>query len=164
MSNRWGKIEARNLVLADLNERQMKWSDFISDSVQFKRFEDLDSQLRESALGPVCERVSAQNDLVPIIVYQEHGDIDRLYRDCVALNFFFQEWIRLWFVSCNSKGEFECCNPKSLFKNTFNIHIEDCFPEVLRGPIKAPNRVISKVSAAFVCAFCPQNRLFNSKI
>jgi hypothetical protein len=154
ISNRWGKMKARNLVLEDLNERKMKWSNFICDSVQFERFEEIDSRLQKSGLGPVCERISAQNDLIPIIVHQEHGDIDRLYGDCIVLNYFFQDWIRLWFISGKSKDEFECCNPKSPFKDAFKLHIEDCFPEVLRGPIKAPNRAIAKVT---FLSFCPHN-------
>jgi hypothetical protein len=88
-------------------------------------------------------------------VLQEHADINKLYRDSSVLNYFFQDWVRIWFSSGTRSDEFEFCNPKAPYKEVFKIHVANCSPDVVRGPIKAPNRVISKV--VFVSTF-PNHR------
>ena len=102
--------------------------------------------LEQCHLAPVCECVDdSSGKLTPITVLQPHADIDRLYRDCSVLNFFFQDWVRSWFPSYKIDN-FECCNPKAAYKDAFRIRVPDCIPDIVRGPIKSPNRVISKVA------------------
>lgn len=145
VSKRLGKAKAQRLVLADLYQRQSQWSDLIKDLDQIQKFEGIESLLLKSDLSPICEKLNRNHNLIAIDVFQEHADIDKLYCDCTVLNFFFQDWVRMWFTSGNLNHEFEYCNPKSPFKDIFKIQISDCFPEVLRGPIKSPNRSIAKV-------------------
>jgi hypothetical protein len=75
----------------------------------------------------------------------DNSDIGRLYRDCSVLNYFFQDWIRTWFPSGIRSDDFEFCNPKAAYRDAFKIRVANCFPDIVRGPMKAPNRVISKV-------------------
>jgi hypothetical protein len=144
---RLGKAKARKLVLQDLQLRQLQWSQIINNPVQSQKIEQIEVLMRRSNFAPVCENLSPENSLIPIQVLQPHSsiDIDQIFRDCTVLNFFFQDWVRMWFTSGKDKDEFEYCNPKSPHKDIFKLHIGDCFPEVLRGPIKSPNRAISKV-------------------
>jgi len=145
--NRIGRNSAQALVLADCRFRQNLWSNLLDNGQDVKQqITLLQSTINGGSLKSVCEPVKTKN-LVPRTVLQEHTDIDRLYRDCSLLNYFFQDWVRTWF----SGDQFEFCNPKAHYKKAFNIHVADCFPDIVRGPIKAPNRVISKV--AFVCTF-----------
>jgi hypothetical protein len=151
--NRIGRNKALALVLRDSTSRQAHWQDLIRNSPDFKQhITRLQSTLRSGSLAAVCEPVDPKTKkLVPSIVLQSHSDIDRLYRDCSVLNYFFQDWVRTWFPAGTRSDKFEFCNPEAPYNKVFNIHVADCFPDIVRGPIKAPNRVISKV--AFVSIF-----------
>jgi hypothetical protein len=121
--------------------------------IKEQHFNEQIKRLKETISGGSLAAVDEPLDpktkkLVPKTVLQAHADIDRLYRDCSVLNFFFQDWVRTWFRSDTSSNEFEFCNPKATYKDAFKIGVANCFPEVVRGPIKAPNRVISKVAFA----------------
>jgi hypothetical protein len=151
--NRTGRKRAQALVLKDSKNSQKHWSDLIDNKPDFKKeIERLHSTISRGSLAAVCERLDTKTkNLVPKAVLQPHADIDRLYCDCSVLNYFFQDWVRTWFPSGTRSDKFEFCNPEAPYKKVFNIHVADCFPDIVRGPIKAPNRVISKV--AFVSIF-----------
>ena len=148
--NRSGRNKARAKVLKDYTSRTKLWDDMKIKKQDFnKHVARLQSTSSGGSLAAVCERLDPKTKkLVPKTVLQAHADIDRLYRDCSVLNFFFQDWVRTWFRSDTSSDEFEFCNPKATYKDAFKIGVANCFPEVVRGPIKAPNRVISKVAFA----------------
>lgn len=150
--NRNGRNRAQALVLTDSKNSQKHWSDLIDNKPDFKKeIERVRSTISRGGLAAVCERLDTKTkNFVPRIVLQEHTDIDRLYRDCSVLNFFFQDWIRTWFSSGTRSDKFEFCNPKAPYKEAFKIHVANCFPDIVRGPIKAPNRVISKVALAIM--------------
>ena len=150
--NRTGRNRAQALVLKDSKNSQKHWSDLIDNKPDFKKeIERLHSTISRGSLAAVCEPLDTKTkNLVPRTVLQEHADIDRLYRDCSALNYFFQDWVRTWFPSGTRSDEFEFCNPKAPYKEAFKIRVANCFPDVVRGPIKAPNRVISKVALAIM--------------
>ncbi len=149
VAKRLGKVKAQKLVLNDLQMRQMQWSTIINNPHERQKFDSIESLLQSGSLSPICERLSREQNLIPIRVLQQHNDIDKLFRDCTVLNYFFQDWVRMWFTSGSAKNEFEYCNPKSQFNDIFKLHFKDCVCEVLRGPIKSPNRVISKVMFFF---------------
>ena len=154
--NRTGRNRAQAKVLEDYTSRTKLWSDMIKEhdfSEQIKRLKDTISR---GSLAAVCEPLDPKTKkLVPKTVLQPHADIDRLYCDCSALNYFFQDWVRTWFPSGTRSDEFEFCNPRAPYKEAFKIHVANCFPDIVRGPIKAPNRVISKVALAimFPCRY-----------
>ena len=122
---RLGKAKARKLVLQDLQLRQLQWSQIINNPVQSQKIEQIEVLLRKSNFATVCENLSPENSLIPIQVLQPHSsiDIDQIFRDCTVLNFFFQDWVRMWFTSGKDKDEFEYCNPKSQHKDIFKLHI-----------------------------------------
>jgi hypothetical protein len=153
-----GRSQARGLVRDDSKSRQTRWSNMMANNQDFQRqIELLNSTLSpkdNSSLAAVCESLNRKTGkLVPRTVLQDHADIERLYRDCSLLNYFFQDWVRTWFSpppppSATCSDEFEICNPIANYRSAFIIRVADCFPDVIRGPIKAPNRVISKVAFA----------------
>jgi len=147
--NRSGRNIAKALVLHDSTSRQKHWDDLILNNPNFKqKITELQSTInaQKGSLAEVSEPLDPKTkDLVPRIVLQEHADINKLYRDSSVLNYFFQDWVRIWFSSGTRSDEFEFCNPKAPYKEAFKIHVANCFPDIVRGPIKAPNRVISKV-------------------
>jgi hypothetical protein len=147
MLYRAGSRKARLLVLQDSINRQANWSKMLADIHGFKdQITGLQSIISRGSLAAVCEPLDSKNNFVPITVLQAHADLDTLYRDCSVLNFFFQDWVRTWFASGKSSDDFEFCNPKAYYKDVFMLRVPNCFPDVIRGPIKAPNRAISKVS------------------
>jgi hypothetical protein len=152
--NRAGRRKAQALVLQDCNSRQAQWNALLAGNLGFKeQIARLQLAVSCGSLAAVCEPLDSQNKLVPITVLQAHADIDRLYRDCAVLNFFFQDWVRTWFQSGSSSNDFEFCNPNAYYKDAFKLRVSDCFPDVVRGPIKAPNRVISKAICLFFSDF-----------
>jgi hypothetical protein len=150
VAKRLGTVKAQKSVLKDLQSRQTQWSEMISNPSERQKFDRIESLLQSGGLSAICEQLSRKQNLVPIRVVQQHNDIDKLFRDCTVLNFFFQDWVRLWFTSGGAKDEFEYCNPKSQFNEIFKLHFNDCTCEVLRGPIKSPKRTISKVLLFFI--------------
>jgi hypothetical protein len=144
---RAGRRKAQALVLQDSTSRQVLWSDLIHSNPDFKQqITRLQSTINSGSLAAVSERLDPKtNKLVPQTVLQAHADIDQLYRDCSVLNYFFQDWVRTWFPSGTRSHEFELCNPRAPYRDAFVIRVANCFPDIIRGPIKAPNRVISKV-------------------
>jgi hypothetical protein len=145
--NRIGRKKAQELVSKDSENSQECWKNMIDNNPNFrKQIVELKKTINGSSLVAVCEHLDPKTkNLVPRTVLQTHADIDRLYRDCSVLNYFFQDWVQAWFSSGTRSDEFEFCNPEAPYKEAFKIHVANCFPDVLRGPIKAPNRVISKV-------------------
>ena len=150
--NRAGRTKAQALVLRDSDSRQAHWSNLMANNQGFKeRIALLQSTINGGSLAPVCEPLDPKTSkMVPRIVVQAHADIDKLYRDCSVLNFFFQDWVRTWFPSGKSSDDFEFCNPKAHYRDAFKVRVANCFPDIVRGPIKAPNRVISKVMRQFI--------------
>jgi hypothetical protein len=148
--HRAGRNKAKALVLQDSSSRQQHWNTLIHNSPDFKQhITRLQSTITGGSLTAVCERLDpTTKNLVPRTVLQTHADINKLYRDCFVLNYFFQDWVRTWFPSCTRSDEFEVCNPKAPYRSVFNIRVDNCFPDIVRGPIKDPNRVISKVDFA----------------
>ena len=146
---RWLAIASFVIALVTSISALISARNWVSDGkyLQSIDIEQIEVLMRRSNFAPACENLSPENSLIPIQVLQPHSsiDIDQIFRDCTVLNFFFQDWVRMWFTSGKDKDEFEYCNPKSQHKDIFKLHIGDCFPEVLRGPIKSPNRAISKV-------------------
>jgi hypothetical protein len=148
---RAGRTKAQAIVLCDADSRQARWASLMAGHLGFEEHVSrLQAVISGGSLAPVCEMLDSDNKLVPITVLQAHADMDRLYRDCSLLNFFFQDWIRSWFPSGKSGSDLEFCNPNAYYKNAFKIRVARCFPDVIRGPIKAPNRVISKVIRQFI--------------
>jgi hypothetical protein len=159
--NRTGRNKALALILRDCTSRQAHWQGLIRNSPEFKQhIKRLQLTLRGGSLAAVCEPVDPKTKkLVPITVLQTHSDIDRLYRDCSVLNYFFQDWIRTWFPSGICSDDFEFCNPKAAYRDAFKIRVANCFPDIVRGPIKAPNRVISKVVSPQSSPACASSRV-----
>jgi hypothetical protein len=147
--NRFGTKKAQASVSKDSEKSQERWKNLMIDgnNTNFKKqIEELKKTAQGGSLKAVCEPLDPKTKkFIPRIVLQTHADIDRLYRDCSVLNYFFQDWVRTWFQSGTNSDEFECCNPEAPYKKAFKIHVANCFPDVVRGPIKSPNRVISKV-------------------
>jgi hypothetical protein len=147
--NRSGRNKAQAKVLEDYTSRTKLWSDKIKEQNFNEQIKRLKETISGGSLAAVDEPLDPKTKkLVPNTVQQAHADIDKLYRDCAVLNYFFQDWVRTWFRSDTSSNEFEFCNPEAHYKDAFKIGVADCLPEVIRGPIKAPNRVISKVAFA----------------
>jgi hypothetical protein len=135
-----GRERARKLVMADRRGREDLWNVEAASPV----YTQITSFLNSSSWFHVVEQISLKNnDLVPIIVEEEEGDIDTLFRNGVLLNFFFQDWVKSWF---SSDVHLEASNPKSDCKQIFDIKIPHVKIQVLRGPIKQPSRAIAKVS------------------
>ncbi len=147
--NRIGRKKAQELVSEDSGNSQERWNKLIDDkNPNFKnQIVKLKETINGGSLKAVCEPLDPKTKkFIPRTVLQPHADIDRLYRDCSALNYFFHDWVRTWFQSGTYSDEFERCDPGASYKEAFKIHVADCSPDVVRGPIKSPNRVISKVA------------------
>jgi hypothetical protein len=134
-----GRERARKLVMEDRRGREDLWNVEAASPV----YTQITSFLNSSSWFHVVEQISLKNnDLVPIIVEEEEGHIDTLFRNGVLLNFFFQDWVKSWF---SSDVHFETSNPKSDCKHIFDIKMPHVKVQVLRGPIKQPSRAIAKV-------------------